>query len=300
MKEDRLVNVVLTKLATGYHNPSCVGTKLFPVVPVEKEGNIIPKFGKEAFKVYKTLRAPGGHTNLYKLDGAKTLDVVLQEHDFGVPMDKRTKKESLFNEEKRAAFTGTKVIELEREIEIAGIAQDAANYASSHKKALTNTSCWDQTGGDPVGDIEAAKEKIRTDVGIRPNLMLVGAEAWSVLKEHKAVLEKIKYVQKGVATPELVASLFDFDEVVVGDAIYDDNGTMKDVWKDNVILAYVPTKAESYFEPAAGYVLQMEGHPYVDIYDAEGNKIQVVRTTDMYKTALVGPDAMYLISNIKK
>lgn len=299
-KAERLVNVVLTKIATGYKNAACIGTKLFPVVPVEKEGNIIPKFGKDAFRLYKTLRAPGGSTNLYKLEDVTTQDVVLQEHDFGVPVDYRTKKESMFNEERRAVFTGRKAIELELEVEIANIAQNASNYSASNKKALTTTACWDQTNGNPIGDIEAAKEAIRTAIGIRPNTMIIGAEAWSVLKNHASIMEKIKYVQKGVATPELVASIFDLDEVVVGDAVYDNKGTMTDIWKDNVILAYVPKQAESYDEPAAGYVLRMEGHPFVDTYEAEGGKVEIVRTTDNYKAALVGADAMYLISNIKK
>jgi hypothetical protein len=31
----------------------------FPFVPVDKEGGKIPKFGKEAFKIYNTERACG-------------------------------------------------------------------------------------------------------------------------------------------------------------------------------------------------------------------------------------------------
>lgn len=299
-KKERIVDVVLTKLAVGYRNPAYVGTRLFPIVKVDKEGVKIPKFGKEAFKIYKTLRAAGGSTNLYRLDGVTTQDVVLQEHDFGVPIDYRDKKESLFNEERRAVFVGGKAIDNELEMTIANIAQNASNYSASHKKALSNTTCWDQSAGHPVADIVAAMSKIRQDVGVKPNRMLVGAEAWDILKEHSEILAKIKHTQNAVATEELVASIFGLEEVVVGEAIYDDNGTMKDIWGDNVILAYVPKEAESYDEPAAGYTLQMEGFRYVDKYDAEGGKIEIVRTTDMFEVAQTGQDAMYLISNIKK
>lgn len=298
--EERRVNVVLTKLAVGYRNPKFVGTELFPTVKVEKEGLKIPKFGKEAFRRYKTLRAVGGDTNLYSLEGMTTIDVVLQEYDFGVPIDYRTQKEALFNEQKRALHVGTKAIDNELEIQIATIAQNPSNYSASHKKALSNTTCWDQSAGHPVADIVAAMDKVSEDVGVEPNVMLVGAEAWTVLKEHSEILGKIKHTQNAVATEELVASIFGLKKVVVGKAIYEDGGTMKRIWGDNVILAYVPEDGGSYDEPAAGYTLQMQGYRFVDEYDVPGNKVHIVRTTDMFQPALVGADAMYLISNIKK
>ena len=50
-KNHRIVDPVLTNIARGYTNASLIGTKLFPVVNVNKEGGKIPQFTKEAFKV---------------------------------------------------------------------------------------------------------------------------------------------------------------------------------------------------------------------------------------------------------
>ena len=47
----RVVDPVLTNLATGYTNEQFVGDQLMPFVLVDKEGGKIPLFGKEHFKV---------------------------------------------------------------------------------------------------------------------------------------------------------------------------------------------------------------------------------------------------------
>ena len=131
----RIVNPVLTELAAGYKNATCVGTELFPVVPVEKEAAIIPKFGKEAFKLYKTSRAPGAKSNRVKHDPAETVDVVLREHDLTDPIDYREDEESLFNEQERAVNFTSDALDLQIEKEIADLVQDPSTYTADHKKA---------------------------------------------------------------------------------------------------------------------------------------------------------------------
>ena len=56
-------------------------------------------------------------------------------------------------------------------------------------------------------------------------------------------MERIKYSQKGIITPELLKALLDFDNLVIGDSVYaSDDDTFNDVWSDNVIVAYVPPR----------------------------------------------------------
>ncbi len=297
----RIVNPVLTELATGYKNATCVGTELFPVVFVEKEGAIIPKFGKEAFKLYKTNRAPGAKSNRVRLDPADTIDVVLREHDLAVPIDYREETESLFNEQQRAIATTGDALDLEIEKEIADLVQNPSNYAATNKKALTNTSCWDQTGGKPISDIKDGMEAVRKAIGRKPNTLFLGAETFNILAENEDILEKLKYTKEGVVTEEDLARIFKVEKVIVGEAIYqDDNGTMHDVWGDVAILAYVARDSKSYNTPTAGYLLRKKGFRIVDTWDEEGGKIINVRTTDIRKPVVVGADAMYLISNTKK
>ena len=57
LKQLRIVDPVLTNIARGYRNAQFIGEALFPVVSVDKEGATIPKFGKEAFRLWETERA---------------------------------------------------------------------------------------------------------------------------------------------------------------------------------------------------------------------------------------------------
>jgi hypothetical protein len=56
----RVVDPVLTTVAQGYKNSEFVGFALFPAVPVDLRGGQVIQFGKEAFRLYNTRRAPGG------------------------------------------------------------------------------------------------------------------------------------------------------------------------------------------------------------------------------------------------
>ena len=53
-------------------------------------------------------------------------------------------------------------------------------------------------------------------------------------------------------------------------------------------------------EPSFGYTLRRKGMPVADKYDGVGGKVKYCRYTDIYKVAVVGGDAGYLITNIVK
>ena len=59
-RQARVIDQILTTVARGYKNSAFVGMTLFPYVPVGQRGGRILKFGKEAFRLYETRRAPGG------------------------------------------------------------------------------------------------------------------------------------------------------------------------------------------------------------------------------------------------
>ena len=71
--------------------------------------------------------------------------------------------------------------------------------------------------------------------------MCFRCSAYNALKNHPAVVDRIKFTQSAVITPELLKNLLDFDELYVGDAVSaSDTGTFSDIWSDNVVVAYVP------------------------------------------------------------
>ncbi|WP_449540583.1 hypothetical protein [Enterobacter ludwigii] len=313
LKGKRVVDPVLTSIARGYKNAAFIGERIFPIVETDKEGVTVPTFGKTAFVEFETQRAVGADSNVLVREKTGSLDLVLNEHDLAAPVDYREKAESMFNEESKAIRRVTNGVNLKRELYAARLAQDPKVYVQGSVKALAAAERWVGGKGDPIGIIEAGIEAVRNKTGLRPNLMTMGASVMSLLKFHPAIQAAIGANERKRITLEILKDLFQLDDVVVGepvsmasmkDAQYKDKKP-SDIWADNLMLHYVGkpqpgTTSADENEPSFGYTLRRKGMPVADKYDGAGGKVNYCRYTDIYKVAVVGGDAGYLISNIVK
>jgi hypothetical protein len=311
------VSVPLTTLASGYKPSGLIGEEVFPVVKSVTKGGKIPVFGKDAFRVYETLRARGAHSNRAGMSPDSWITFFCEEHDLAIPLDQRELNElnnlpgdaalkALFNLQDRQRRRVQWNLKLELEKVVADQVQSSASYNSSNVLALTNSDCWSETGSDPVGAIEDAREVIRGKIGVYPNTLIMGADTYACLKFHAAYTDKMKLTNDKVVRPDLIAQMHDLKRVIIGLSMgLNTSEAFYDLWSDNAILCYIPdTKTPDIDEPAFGYTIKpgfsATPYPYVDIFTEEGGKIVNVRCTDMYDTLIVNKDAGYLISNCKK
>lgn len=311
------VSVPLTTLASGYKPQGLIGETVFPVVKSVTKGGKIPIFGKDAFKVYETLRARGAHSNRVQMEPDSWKTFFCEEHDVVIPLDARELNElnnlpgdmalkALFNLQDRQRRRAQWNLKLELEKVIADDVQNPANFSASNKIALSGATCWSETGSDPVGAIEAAREAVRKKIGVYPNTMIMGADTYATLKFHAAYTNILKATTDKVVRPDLLAQVHDLKRVIIGLSMgLNTQNQFYDLWADNAILAYIPdTVTPDIDEPSFGYTIKPgfspTPYPYVDIFSEEGGKIINVRCTDMYDTITVMQDAGYLISNTKK
>lgn len=297
----RIVDPVLTNLARGYSNAAFIGDNLFPLVEVEKEAGKIPQFSKEAFKIYNTERAIRASSNRISPEGRSTIDFSLTEHDLEYPLDYREEEEDIFPLKMHAAIVTSDGIKLRKEKIIADLAQDLNSYPAGNKVTLSSGDKFDVDTSDPYAIFETAKDQVRSKIAKRPNVCLLGASAYKALKNHPAIIDRIKYTQHAVITPELLRQLLDFDQLFIGDAVYsDDNDNFMDIWSANAIVAYVPAAVpntkRSYYEPAFAYSLHKRNYPIVDTYTEKG-KVSLVRNTNIFTAKIVGAEAGYLIND---
>lgn len=304
------VSIPLSKLAAGYSPMGLVADKILPVVPHVMQAGKVPVFGKDALKVHNTKRAPGAASNRVRFDPGSWVSFACEEHDVAIPLDHRAlaKIPSLPNAD-MAAFNMQDVarsraqwnISIRREYDVATLLQATSTYASGHYTTLTTE--WDAEGGAPLTDIETGREKVRSAIGRYPNVMLLGADAYSTLKFHSDYTDLLKLTENKVVRPEIIAAVHDLDAVYIGMAAQADSaGAMTDLWSDNCLLAYVPT-SPSIEEPALGYTIRPMGgtapYPYVDVFVEEGGKIVNVRCTDCFDLAVLMNTGGYLIKNCK-
>lgn len=78
---------------------------------------------------------------------------------------------------------------------------------------------WDQSGSDPINDVKDAILEQQLLTGFKPNVLVLGPQVLRALESHGDILDRIKYVQRGEVTVDLLASLFDVPRVLVPYAI---------------------------------------------------------------------------------
>lgn len=299
----RVVDPVLTEVARGYRNAAYVGSALFPRVPVGVRGGKIIEFGKESFRQYNTARAPGSKVVVAQF-GYTGQSYALTDHAISglVPIEhlEDASQTPGIDLGSGAVRFAQDIIALRLEIEQATIARTAASYGANNKATLSGTSQWSHASSTPITAIEDAKEAIRTQTGVRPNTLVIGPKVFAALKVHVSIVDRIKYTSREVATPELLASLFGLDRVVVGDAVYQDAaGTMTDAWGKDAVLAYTSiAPLASMGAPSYGYTYQLRNYPLAESpYYNSDHRSWMYPVADSVAPVIAGADAGFLWTN---
>ena len=300
----RIVDPVLTTIAQGYQNAQLVGGLLFPSVPVSARAGKITQFGKEAFMVYDTERAPGGAVKRLSI-GYQGQAFSLTDHALAavVPVEVQEEAEAVPGIDMASASVSTvqDAMHLRLEIEQAALATAPANYEATNKVTLSGTGQLDHaaTVSDPMVLIATGKQAVRSQIGKRPNLIIIGAAVFEVLKNHPKIIDRMKYTGRDIATPEFLASLFDVDTVAIGDAVQsDDAGAFSDVWGKNIVIAYVEVGQKTdKGRPTFGYSYQLKGYPVVEAPRYDGDtRSWLYDVADAVKPVIAAKSAGYLIS----
>ena len=298
----RVVDPVLTNLAQGYTNSTMVSDSLFPIVQLNTHKGKIPKFNKTSFITRNTYRASGALSNRIDDVNFELLDFELRENDVEIPIDylEEELSASFLKLEQKVMMDLMDILSLNKETEIAVYAQDSNNYAVSSTTDCSS-NLWDSGASTPIQVIKDAADNIRTKIGRMPNTAIIGASVYRALIEHPAIIDRVKFAGVRSVNIKVLSELLNIEHISIGYAQQTlDNIAFTDVWKDNMILAYVDKnekKKRSEFNPSFGYTLQQKGCPEVDAYYENGGKIKIIRCTDKYAVKVTCPEAAHLIHN---
>ena len=300
--EELRINAYLSEVARGYSNNAFVAQYLFPTIYSEKEKIDIFEFNKEAFQIYNTERAIRANSNVISPKGFKKHTTTLKENDLSYPIDYREEEEA---EKVKLQLHATNVVteglNLKLEKECADLVQNPDSYSDENKFILSGTSCFDDKNSDPQGVIDDAKDAVSAKIAQDPNTMIIGQSAWKVLKKHPQLVGLISDTKNKMVTLELLKEIFEVENIYIGKSIFSNaEGNFERIWKDNIVLAYVPNLGASRteYDPSFAYTVRKKDALQIDEYTKEGNKVKYIRATDIYTPFLVGPEAGYLISNV--
>lgn len=304
----RVIDPILTAIARSVAVQSApVANVLFPRVDVGARGGRIVSFSNEHFKLYVTSRAPGANTKRVEF-GYSSAAFALVDYSLegSVPIELLQEAAAVpgLDLAQGAIMHVRSLQDIEREKQCADLALNAASYAASNKVTLAGTDQWSDPASDPFGDVTAAREAIRSQIGVRPNVMVLGPKVVTALSNHPDVLARLRggagadSTDRAPATLAELARVFDLQQVVEGGAIYHNGTAFVDIWGTYALLAYtIPKSMAAMGSPSYGYTYQLSGYPIAEeqYYD-RNTKTWYFPVTDARQPVLAGASAGFLIT----
>jgi len=108
----------------------------------------------------------------------------------------------------------TNLLNLAREIRVAGLVFNTNSYVAANKLTLSGTSQWSHASSDPVAAIGDA-----LDVPVyRPNIAVFGQATWTALRRNVKIVQAIKGTAQGagMVSRQEFAEFFELNNVYVG------------------------------------------------------------------------------------
>lgn len=115
---------------------------------------------------------------------------------------------------------------------------------------------WNAGNSNPRQDVDAAREQIRQNIGLLPNLMVISQPILNVLAIHPKLTELFKFTRPGVLNEDILAAYFGVDQVAVAKNVIATNNegqafTPADIWGNLCCLAHV-NDAQDLMVPSFG------------------------------------------------
>lgn len=265
---DRHVDAILSNVGMAYfQDPGIyVATRVFPVAPVTKQSGYFRKYSVadllrlEAQKMSPGTAAPQDTTNFAN---TQYMTEKYGLGDFLTPEDVANDDGPIDPEEMTiAGLMQAHMTKMERAWASAyfGTSIWGKDWTGVAATPTTNQFLqFDASSGDPVDVLIRAGRYVQQTTGFRPNVAVIGAPVMDHLKINASIKDRLKYTgQPGAkVTPQMLASLFEVDEVVEASAIYNaakegQTASMTAIYSDDVLLAY-RANAPSPRVPSAGY-----------------------------------------------
>lgn len=289
------VNRPLTNISIAFIQKASdfIADKVFPNVPVLKQSDKYFTYDKKSwFQTQAKKRGPGTESagSGYNIDADSVYFADVWAVHKDVDDQTRENADQPLDMDRDATLFVTQQLMLRREKEFVrkylqtGVWTGAGgDYVPSPK--------WNAANSDPMGDIDELKSQIKKQTGFKPNTLLVSDDVFYALRNNPAVLDRIKYTQRGIVTEELLASLFGVEKFLVASAVEDLDPEAVSAGSDmqflfaNKFLLVHSSPSPSILTPTAGYIFS-----WIGLFGAgaAGNRIKTFRMEQLESDRIEG------------
>jgi hypothetical protein len=226
-----LVTGPLADVSIQYRNGAFIGDRIFPIIDTSDPKMNIYKFLKgDWFRDEAQIRGRGGRAvrSSYKLtpipynteEYAFASEVADEDRRFAV-----SRMSPPLQPDTDAIEFCAEKIDLSKERRIAALIK-ATDWSGAGAAGEDAEGLWAPAGATNtfILDVLTRKETIRSNTGFKANVLMIDSGTFQKIKQVDAILDRIKYTGSGrdpaKVTSEMIAGLFDLDEVLVGESIY--------------------------------------------------------------------------------
>lgn len=289
------VNRPLTNISIAFIQKAqdFIADKVFPNVPVLKQSDKYFTYDKKAwFQTQAKKRGPGTESagSGYNIDADNVYFADVWAVHKDVDDQTRENADQPLDMDRDATLFVTQQLMLRREKEFVRKYLQTGVWTGGGGD-YTPTPKWNAANSDPMGDIDSLKSSIKKQTGFAPNTLLVSDDVFYALRNNPAVLDRIKYTQRGIVTEELLASLFGVEKFLVASAVEDldpealvDANDMQFLFSNKFLLVH-SSPSPSILTPTAGYIFS-----WVGLFGAgaAGNRIKTFRMEQLESDRIEG------------
>lgn len=318
--KENIIAGPLANVSIAYRNMEYIADRVFPIMDGADPKAKITKYQRGAwFRDEAAIRAPGTEARRggYPITSES---IATKEYAFAKEVTDedrrfvRAQGAPVLQPEIDAIEYATDKIDMKKERRVAELVT-GTTWVDGNVGGEDAEGLWAVSGNTNtlLADIEKAQKAIKSAIGRRANVLLLDDRTYGGMKEVDALLDKIKYTQRGVLTKEMLAAMLDLDDVIIGSAIYSDaeetaDGTdfnAVDIWTVNA------TKGMGFLfwrPPRVGIKMQCAGLQVRIAYENGGPRRistwrEAARHQDVYEVAeetditLIDANAGYLFKD---
>lgn len=278
------IDRALTNISVSYLQDASafIADKVFPIVPVKRQSDVFYQYNKGDF-MRDEAQVRGAATESAGGDyGVEAQEpYYCRKHAFhkDVTPEERANYDEPLDADKDATDFVTQKMLIRREMQWASKYFKAGLWGTeitgvADTPSINQTIKWSAATSNPIKDVTEAGVKMAGETGYKPNTLVLSPYAFNALKNHDDILDRIKYTQKGIVTADLLATLFEVENVYVAWSVVNSAAKGADAAVDfimgkHALLCYSNPRP-ALRKPSAGYTFAWTGLEGAGAY---GNRI---------------------------
>lgn len=269
------IDKALTNISVAYMQDASnfIADKVFPVIPVQKQSDLYFIYNRDDFfRDEAKLRAKGTESAGGDYDIEQSPPYYCRKWAYHTDINEEdivNADAPLTPKQDAVEFVSQKLL-LRREnmwaqkFFQAGIWGREIQGVDTSASGDTQVLQFDNPTSDPIGFFSAERTRMAESTGYKPNTIVMSPYVIEAIRNHPEILDRIKYTQKGIVSLDLIASLFEVDNIYVPWAVQNvkpkgvAGGDLSFVMGKHALMMYVE-KNPGLKKPSAGYTFAWTG-----------------------------------------